>query len=429
VLLSLYHLAWTLIAIPLLPFAALFRHHRLHQRLALSHLPRPSREKSIWIHALSVGEVNSALPLVQALKQAYPSKAIVFTVTTSQGIDIARKELQTEVKALLPMPLDFWWSVDRLSRVIMPELFILVETDLWPGLMHRLKQRGIHTLLVNGRISPRTFRSYKRCPSMVRMMYQHLDLCFMQTDVDTERLLRIGVPPHKVKTIGNIKFDRDWPTMSRDEYDLWLRELHLSGEDPLWVAGSTHQGEEAILLDVFQKLLPLFPRLRLIIAPRRLEEAAEIHRLAQGKGLKPVFKTDLPGTDASYGVLILNTLGELGRVYGIAAISFVGGSLVPQGGHNPLEPASFGCPVLFGPHTQDFHLMSELLIEAGGGKRVRDGEELLTVMKELLSDWEKVEQMGKRAKAFVEMNKGSLARIMDHLRAYLGEESLFRSPV
>jgi 3-deoxy-D-manno-octulosonic-acid transferase len=368
-----------------------------------------------------VGEVISALPLVQALRQAYPSKDIVFTVTTSQGMDIAAKELRTEVKALLPMPLDFWWSIDRLSRSIMPELFILVETDLWPGLMDRLKQRGIRTLLVNGRISPRTFRSYKRWPSIVRMMYEHVDFCFMQTDLDTQRLLRIGVPPHKVRTIGNIKFDRDWPTMSREEYDLWLRRLHLSEDVPLWVAGSTHQGEDAIVLDLFQRLLPLFPRLRLIIAPRRVEEAGEIHRLAEARGLKPVFKTDLPETGASYDVLILNTMGELGRVYGIATISFVGGSLVPRGGHNPLEPASFGRPVLFGPYTQDFDLMSEMLIEAGGGKRVKDGQELFVVVKELLSDPERAAQMGQRAKAFVKMNRGTLVRIMDHLRVYLGE--------
>jgi 3-deoxy-D-manno-octulosonic-acid transferase len=336
-------------------------------------------------------------------------------------MDIARRELRTEVRALLPMPLDFWWSVDRLSRSIMPGLFILVETDLWPGLVHRLKRRGTHTLLVNGRISPRTFRSYMRCPSIVRMMYRHMDLCFMQTDLDTQRLLRIGVPSQKVKTIGNIKFDRDWPTMSGDEHDSWLRKLNLIHEDPVWVAGSTHQGEDAIVLDLFQKLLPLFPRLRLIIAPRRLEEAGEIHRMAEAKGLKPVFKTDLPQTDASYGVLILNTIGDLGRVYGIATISFVGGSLVPQGGHNPLEPASLGRPVLFGPCTQDFDLMSEMLIEAGGGKRVNDGQELFVVMKELLSDPEKATLMGKRAKAFVEMNTGALARLMDHLRVYLDE--------
>jgi 3-deoxy-D-manno-octulosonic-acid transferase len=420
-LLSLYHLAWTLIAIPLLPFAAVSRSDRLCQRFALSHLPEPPQRRSVWIHALSVGEVISALPLVRALKQAYPSKDIVLTVTTSLGIDVARKEAPAEVSSLLPMPLDFWWSIDRLSRSINPELFIIVETDLWPALMHHLKQRGIHTLLVNGRISPRTFRSYKRCPPIARMMYQNLDLCFMQTDLDTEKLLRIGVPPHKVKTIGNIKFDRDWLTMSRDEHELWLRKLHMSREDPVWVAGSTHQGEAAIVFNVFQKLFPLFPRLRLVIAPRRMEEARDIHRLAEAKALKPVLRTDLVDADASYDVLILNTMGELGRVYGIAAISFVGGSLVPQGGHNPLEPASFGCPVLFGPYTQDFDLMSEMLIEAGGGKRVKDGQELFAVMKELLSEREKAEQMGKRGKAFVEMNRGSLARIMDHLKAYLGE--------
>jgi 3-deoxy-D-manno-octulosonic-acid transferase len=156
-----------------------------------------------------------------------------------------------------------------------------------------------------------------------------------------------------------------------------------------------------------------------VIAPRKLEESEEIRRLAVAKGLKPALRTELSGDQHSYGVLVLNTMGELGKVYGIASVSFVGGSLVPMGGHNPLEPASFGCPVLFGPYTQDFDLMSELLIEAGGAVRVKDGEALFSAMKDLLSPSEKADRMGRNAKAFVEMNRGALLRIMDQLRSHL----------
>ena len=222
---------------------------------------------------------------------------------------------------------------------------------------------------------------------------------------------------------GNVKFDHDSPTMTEAERLELRRELHLIPGDKVWVAGSTHQGEGATVLDVFARLLLQVPELRLIIAPRRLEEALEIYRTAEAKGLTPALKTKISSMPTAYRVLILDTMGELRKLYGIACVSFVGGSLLPFGGHNLLEPASFGHPVLFGPHTQDFDLMSELLIEAGGGIRVRDEEELFVNLRALLKDQEKRDQMGMKAKAFVEMNKGALKRVMDHLRVYLQNDT------
>ena len=419
VFLFLYHFAWTLTAGSLFPFLRMPSLTRLRRRL-VSAVPAGERgEKSIWIHALSVGEVISALPLVRVIKDVYPSEEIVFTVTTSQGEEIARRELAAHVKEIRVMPLDFWWATKKIIREIRPKLFLLIETDLWPGLLHFLKQGGTTTLLLNGRISPRTLRSYRKTPMFVRQMYKDLDFCFMQTEFDRERLLQIGIEPQKLKVTGNVKFDHDWLTMTEAERLELRRELHLLPGDKVWVAGSTHQGESATILDVFGKLLLQVPELRLIIAPRRLEEALEIYREAEAKGLTPALKTKISGTPISYRVLILDTMGELRKLYGIASVSFVGGSLLPFGGHNLLEPASFGCPVLFGPHTQDFDLMSELLIEAGGGIRVRGEEELFASLEELLRDPQKRDRMGIKAKAFVEMNKGALKRVMDHLRVYL----------
>ena len=419
VFLFLYHFAWTLTVGSLFPFLRMPTLARLRRRL-VSAVPAGERgEKSIWIHALSVGEVISALPLVRVIKDVYPSEEIVFTVTTSQGEEIARRELAAHVKEIRVMPLDFWWATKKIIRAIRPKLFLLIETDLWPGLLHFLKQRGTTTLLLNGRISPRALRSYRKTPMFVRQMYKDLDFCFMQTEFDRERLLQIGIEPQKLIVTGNVKFDHDWLNMTEAERLKLRRELHLLPGDKVWVAGSTHQGESAIVLDVFGKLLLQVPELRLIIAPRRLEEALEIYREAEAKGLTPALKTKISGTPISYQVLILDTMGELRKLYGIASVSFVGGSLLPFGGHNLLEPASFGCPVLFGPHTQDFDLMSELLIEAGGGIRVRGEEELFASLEELLRDPQKRDRMGMKAKAFVEMNKGALQRVMDHLRVYL----------
>jgi 3-deoxy-D-manno-octulosonic-acid transferase len=379
-----YHFGWTLLVILSLPLFPLIKSRRLSERLGLSLTGEPLKSGSIWIHALSVGEVISAVPLVKAVKKRYPLRDIVFTVTTTHGMEIARSELRGDVKALLPMPMDFWWSIRRVINHFRPSLFIVVETDIWPGMLNRLRKMGIKSVLINGRISPRTFRSYRRFPFLIRIMLNGLELCLMQSELDRNRLLAIGIGPDKVKTVGNIKFDRDWVPMRIEEYKDWLEMLDLAQEREIWVAGSTHQGEEDIVLNAFGRLREFFPNLRLIIAP-----------------------------------LILNTLGELDRIYGIAKISFVGGSLVSVGGHNLLEPASFGRPVLFGPHTHNFVLMSELLMEAGAGKRVRDGEELFRTMMTLLSDSEKCSLMGRRAKEFVQSSRGALDRVMEHIGLYI----------
>ncbi len=416
----LYHLLWTLAAAPVLPLAPLMRGGGLAERLGLRLAFADSGTRPIWVHALSVGEVLSALPLVKALRRRSPLTPLLFTATTLQGLETAQRELQPYEVNLRRMPLDFWWGIRRFLIRSNPSFLILIETDLWPSLLRLARGRGIKTVLVNGRISPRTFESYRRFPFFVRsLLFAHVDLCLMQSELDRERLLRIGIPPQRVITAGNIKFDRDWAPMDRREYDRWLNALGLSPADDVWVAGSTHQGEEEILLNVFSKLRTRFPQLRLILAPRKIEEGTRIRTMAQTKGLRAFLRTERTSGGESFDVLVLDTLGELGRVYAVAKVSFVGGSLVPIGGHNMLEPASFGRPVLFGPHVHNFALMSELLTEAGGGRMVRNGEELLQEMNALLSTPGKAMEMGARAKEFVETNRGALSRVMEHIEGLL----------
>jgi len=416
----LYHCFWTLAATLLLPFSLIMRRRGLAERLGLRPLANRPDTRPLWVHALSVGEVISALPLLKALRLRNPGRPVLFTATTLQGLEIARREVRGEGVQILRMPLDFWWATRRMVRHLNPRLLIIVETDLWPGLLHFMRERGTISLLVNGRISPRTFRSYRRFRFPVRsMLFADLDLCLMQSDLDRERLLHIGIPPPRVITTGNLKFDRPWVPMDRDEHLHWLNILGLDPKDVVWVAGSTHKGEEEIVLGVFSRLHPLFPKLRLIIAPRRIEEAEGVCETARRKGLKAVLRTDLAPFGEPCDVIVLNTLGELGRIYGLAEISFVGGSFVPEGGHNLLEPAGFGRPVLFGPHTHHFVLMSELLLEAGGGRRVQDTEDLFQAMKRLLSSPGEAERMGERAREFVRQSRGALSRVMEHIEAYL----------
>jgi len=244
--------------------------------------------------------------------------------------------------------------------------------------------------------------------------------------------------------VGNIKFDRDMAIMSNEERQDWFDILALEPSAPLWVAGSTHPGEEEILLDVFKRLRVFFPRLRLIVAPRDTGRSDEILIMIRDMGLRAALKTEIleqkekrkaqpvtrnpqpvtrhaPSGSTVYDVLVLNTIGELGSVYGLGSVSFVGGSLVPVGGHNLLEPASCGNVVLFGPHTRNFVSMSEALLEAGGGWRVRDGNELHEAMKVLLEDAEMRVRMGGMAKAFVENNRGALKRVVDYVKGSMND--------
>lgn len=414
----LYHILWTIAFLVCTPFALLLRNERFLERLSLNLPPASLGEDNIWIHALSVGEVISALPLVSTLSRKYPGRGIVFTVTTVKGMAVARKELEGTVKAVVPMPVDSWLCVRRMVRYIKPSVFVLVETDIWPALIGYLKKMGIKTILINGRISPRTFKSYQRFPFLVRRMFKPLELCLMQSDLDRDRLILSGIEsPRKVVTIGNIKFDREWETMDEEKRISLLRSLGFDSDDTIWVAGSTHPGEDEIMLKVHKRLRSSFPSLRLILAPRKIEQSDEILKKAQDMGLKATLRSELPEDGDLHDVLILNTMGELGHIYGLSKVSFVGGSLVPFGGHNLLEPASFGCPVVFGYHTHNFVLMSELLVEAGGGMRVHDGEGLHEVLSNLLADSDMCHRMGTQAKEFVEKNKGALDRGV----SYIGE--------
>ncbi len=410
-----YHFLWTLLSVFFLPIGLLTKNKRFRERLALDLPSSFSGKRTIWIHALSVGEVISAIPLVETLRERCPEKEVFFSVATTKGMEIARAELAGKVHALFIMPIDFWWSFRRMARFIGPSIFIFVETDVWPGLVDYLKRKGVKVIFVNGKISPSSFRLYRLFPFFAKVLFKPINRCLMQSDLDRRRLLKAGIDSGKVETVGNIKFDRDWIPMSRKERERWLDLLGLEEKDLVWVAGSTHEGEENIVLEVFKRLRPRFPALRLVIAPRKIERAGKILREVKDTGLKVALRTHMPMPDDHHDIVILDTLGELDRVYGIATISFIGGSLIPDGGHNLLEPASFGCPVLFGPYMHDFVAMAESLEEAGAGWRVEDEEGLLGAVKQLLESSQRREKMGMHAKDFITRNQGVLERIMVYM--------------
>ncbi|RPI72640.1 MAG: hypothetical protein EHM45_21925, partial [Desulfobacteraceae bacterium] len=332
ILLWPYHWLWTLFMSAALPFIWFGKDQRRRKRAGLD-IPRaPLGKAAIWIHALSMGEVVSALPLVKALKNRFPHLALVFTVATRQGMQVALKELHKEADRIEYMPLDFWWSIRRLIHHIRPSIFILIETDFWPGHISYLKKNKIPLMLVNGRVSPRTYKAYARVRFLIRRLWNQFDLILMQTQLDQTRLLQLGVSAGKVHNNGNIKFDRPWRIPDPVNIQNLKKQFGLALSDPVWVAGSTHPDEESMILNVFNRLRASFGNLRLILAPRRIERIADIQQLIAAQGLKPALKTMMLPDESSYDVLLLDTIGELEKFYALADIAFVGGSLVPIGG-------------------------------------------------------------------------------------------------
>jgi 3-deoxy-D-manno-octulosonic-acid transferase len=419
-MLFFYHLFVTITLTIVFPFLyPLKNRFRLGERLGLefSNLDQPT-QKRLWVHALSVGEVLSSMPLLEALKRKYPSRELALSVKTATGLKIARQKTGQIIDYVLPMPFDFWWSTRKIINTIQPALFILVETDIWPGLIASLKKRGIKTILVNARISPRAERSYARWRFFMKRVLGGLELCLVQTEIDRQRIMKGGLPSNRIKVTGNIKFDTKWSSMTYADRQS-RRALFGLKDCPTWIAGSTHYPEEATILKVFGELLDLFPNLALIIAPREAGRFEDVYEFARGKGFKVMRRTELPKEKHGCNVIVLDTLGELGRFYGLADVAFVGGSLVKKGGHNLLEPASFGVPVLFGPHTYNFATMSQLLIRDGGGRVIADEHELLRAMTDLLGDRGERELMGQRAQEFVQHNQGALDRVMEILKPYI----------
>jgi 3-deoxy-D-manno-octulosonic-acid transferase len=358
-----------------------------------------------------VGEVLSAVPLVRRLAEDHPERPRVLTVTTEQGWEVARRELARDVDLMLPMPLDFWAVYGRLTRFLRPALYLPVETDLWPGLIRHLGRKGVPTVVVNGRVSPRTAAGWERMGPLSRILLEGPALWLVQSELDARRLVQGGAPGGRVRTAGNIKFDTRWEPMGEAERQDLLSALGLAGEETVLVAGSTHPGEEELILGAFLRLRERIPGLRLVLAPRRIERAACLVEAARARGLPAALRSGRESGKREAPVVVLDTLGELGRAYGVGSVAFVGGSLVPVGGHNLLEPARFGLPVLFGPHTHNFALMSEMLLEAGGGLRVGGEGALERAVDGLLADPGKARDMGRRALAFVRSNRGALDRV------------------
>jgi 3-deoxy-D-manno-octulosonic-acid transferase len=399
--------------------------HPLNLTQRLGFVPIAPGPERFWVHAVSVGEVMAALPLVRELRTRWPDAEIALSTVTATGASVARARLP-EVGATFTLPLDLHGATRRAVARVRPRCFIALETEIWPNLLHALALAGIPSILANGRISDRSFGRYGRVRALFRRVLAEVTLFLMQSDEDARRIVSLGAPAERVVVTGNLKMEPP-PAASGRSRD-WADLLGLRPADRVLIAGSTHPGEEGPILDAFVTLSARLPSLRLVVAPRHPERAGEVEVLAQARGLEAVRRSQL-GQRPAGRVTLLDTVGELAELYRVGDVIFVGGSLVPIGGHNVIEPAREGKAIVFGPHMTNFRDAAALLLAAGGAVQLDGSAALAPAVMGLLEDATARATLGEAARRAVQAHQGACQRTVEAIaRVVEGRRGGGRAP-
>lgn len=392
--------------------------HRWNERFGL--FAQPVLHAPVWVHAVSVGETQAAAPLLRELLARYPERSLVITSTTPTGSARVRALFEDELGDRVfhvYLPYDLPGAVARFLNRVQPTLAVVMETELWPNLFHHCARRGIPLVLANARLSARSAHGYARLGGLVRETLGNLRLIAAQGGADAERFRRLGAPAAAVEVLGNIKFDQRMPADLADRAAVLRREL--GSNRPVWIAASTHEGEDEQVLDAFERMQGRYPDALLMLVPRHPERFARVASLAQRRGQAVVRRSEARPCGAETTVFVGDTLGELPLFYAAADVAFVGGSLVPRGGHNMLEPAGLGLPVVTGPHWDNFREIGRALLDAGAAREVADAEALAAVVAELLGDAARRAAMGEAGRRLVADNRGATQRLLARLDGYL----------
>lgn len=382
----------------------------------------------VWIHAVSVGETQAAIPLIKKFRRAYPDLYLLLSNVTETGHAIAEKV--EDLDAACYLPFDLPWSMGRVFGFLQPELLILIETELWPNLIRRAHRANVPTMMINGRISDRSFPRYLKAKALLAPLLQRLAFFSMQSPLDQERIIAMGAIASRVRVNGNTKFDFP-PVDSRTLAAApLLKAIQIPAEAEVLVAGSTHPGEEDILLSAFAQLRREHQNLRLILVPRRPERRQEVATLVAKAGYEPLLRSQLAAANdcqlAGDQVLIGDSIGEMLAFYNLADLVFVGGSLAPVGGHNLLEAGLVGKPVLFGPQVHNFRKISELVLKSEAGLQVADENGLVAAVSALLSDPARALAMGEAGARLIAEHRGAIDQLLHDLRPWLAELKIRR---
>jgi 3-deoxy-D-manno-octulosonic-acid transferase len=389
---------------------------RLGQRFGFGF---PALERCIWVHAVSVGEVQAAVPLIRALMQRFPDHALLITTVTPTGAARVHSLFGDTVYHCY-IPFEFPHAVKAFFRQVNPEAALIMETEIWPNLYRACGVRKVPLILVSARISPRSVPGYRKLLPLIRETLSHGIIIAAQSEPDAERFLALGASPARTHVMGNIKFDVE-PDPDVPEKGKAAR-AELFGTRPVWIAASTHEGEEELVLDAHGALQARYPDLLLVLVPRHPERFASVRELVENRGFSVVSRTEgRPAGDAA--VFLGDTMGEVPMFFVASDVAFVAGSLVPIGGHNLLEPAGLGVPVVTGPHNFNAQDIANLFIELGACRLVADSEELVEVVDELISDPDEAARLGRAGQEVLEQNRGALERLLVLLEPLLGSDS------
>ena len=372
---------------------------------------------SIWLHAVSVGEVLAAAGLVNALRQRFPERRVVVSTTTFTGQKLARQRFGED--NVFYFPIDFGFAIRPYLEHLRPALVVVAETEFWPNFLRLADDSGAQVAIVNARISDRSLPRYLQARALFRRVLAHVDLFLTQSEEDQRRLMAIGAQPERVRVSGNLKFDVVASTDPAIVNEL-RTAMTAGGAGPVIIAGSTVEGEEPLVLNAFRRVLAAQANAVLVVAPRHPERFAAVAELVASSSLKFWRRSQWGPSDlVSGGVFLLDTIGELGPLYQLADVAFVGGSLAPRGGHNILEPATYGVPVIVGPHTENFRDIVDLFRRAEAVTVVHNASELTAEFSALLADPHKRREQGKRAAALVRRQSGATSRTLFELEHLL----------
>ncbi len=414
----IYDIVFLLFTIAYFPYLILKKkwHRGLWTRFGFSLPPKFGDKKIIWVHAVSVGEVMVVLNLIRKMQERFSGHMVVLSTVTPTAYALAIEKLQGKCPVIYA-PLDFSWVVRKYVNTIDPVLYVSAETEIWPNLFTCLHRRGVPVVQVNGRISDRAFAGYRKVSFLTKKVLRAVRLFCMQSKQDAQRIIELGADESRVRVVGNLKFDNLARKTSMKKDDLGFRE-----EDRLFIAGSTYPGEEEIILDVYNNLKMQFPFLRLVIAPRRIERANEIARLCRYVGLLPQKFSNNPATfmaDAST-VLIIDHLGYLRDLYGLADVVFVGKSLRGTGGQNMLEPLALGKPTLVGPRTENFRDIVNIFTPTGALLGIKTPQEMITQLRNLLYNPQRCARVGLEAQKEIARHQGATETTLKAVGEILG---------
>jgi 3-deoxy-D-manno-octulosonic-acid transferase len=420
---TLYTIAFTVL-IPLVLLRLCWRglknrgyFERWRERFGLFDRPRPAAG-GVWIHAVSVGEATAAGPIVKALKEPGLALPVVMTTTTASGADMVTKKFAGVVQQFC-CPYDLPFAVERFLDFVRPRLLLLMETELWPNMIAACRARRIPVVMANARLSENSLRGYKMAASLVAEMLDGVDGIAAQSEVDAQRFRELGVDPDRIMVSGSLKFDCEIPPSVFERAEALRRALGTDRN--VFMAGSTREGEEEILLDAFAAVQKHYPDCLMIIAPRHPERFDAVEQLLVRRGLRYVCRSDQAVCGPETEIFLLDTMGELLGFYAAADIAFVGGSLVPIGGHNVLEPAGVGVPVMIGPHVFNFPDAATLLAAAGALRTVRNSADIVACAIDWFADSNARDQAGSAGKQVVMANSGAIGEVMNQVRRLLAE--------